>query len=313
MSPVREALYRLLLRAYPAAYRRARGEEMIGTLMEAARPGQRHPSLREAGSLVLRGLQTRAGVHSPHQRRQTLAGATRLAVLLLLASTAAVSLAEFGPIIGSPATPFTALRPLETLFAAAALVAVAAGRHVLGLIGTAATFVVGLLLHGYHFNNDGFIGGFEYLVQPWMIDWGPMFAVITVSWTFWPAPIAALLILPLIQWRPRGGTAPYLWLLAVPVAVVALPTAFDVTTGIQPGGAVATAAALLLWAAVDPRVTLAGGVLLLPLVIGPLAKYVTPDWSPVEVHSDGWFLTYAAAIVVLAATGAVRLRQQARI
>lgn len=308
-----EARYRWLLRAYPAAYRRARGDEMIGTLMEAAKPGQRRPSLREAGSLALRGLQTRAGVHGSRSGGERLAGTIRLAVLLLLAYATAVSLAEFGPIMNNPGTPFSALRPLETLFAAAALVAVAAGRQVLGLVGTAATFAVSLLVHGYHFNNDGYIGGFVYLVQPWTVDWGPMFAVSMTSWTFWPAPIAALLILPLIRWRPRGGTAPYAWLLAVPVGVVALPTDFDVTTGIQPWGTVAAAAVLLLWAAVDPRVTLAGGVLLLPLVVGPLTKYLTPDWAPVQLHRDGWFLTYVAAIVVLTATGALRLRQQARI
>jgi len=33
--------HRLLLRAYPAWYRRERGEEMLGTLLEASPPGRR--------------------------------------------------------------------------------------------------------------------------------------------------------------------------------------------------------------------------------------------------------------------------------
>jgi hypothetical protein len=37
---------RWLLRAYPAWYRRKRGEEMLGTLLEASPPDRRWPSAR---------------------------------------------------------------------------------------------------------------------------------------------------------------------------------------------------------------------------------------------------------------------------
>ncbi|MEV4799387.1 hypothetical protein AB0K18_05170 [Nonomuraea sp. NPDC049421] len=47
-----ERRYRRLLRAYPKQYRAAHGEELIGTLMEAARPGSRRPSLRETRHLL---------------------------------------------------------------------------------------------------------------------------------------------------------------------------------------------------------------------------------------------------------------------
>ena len=50
---------RWLLRAYPAAYRADRGEEIIGTLAEAAPPGRDWPLFREAAALVAAGLHAR--------------------------------------------------------------------------------------------------------------------------------------------------------------------------------------------------------------------------------------------------------------
>ena len=53
--------YRRLLVVYPPAYRDLRGEEILTTLAEVARPGQRFPSFREAAGLVVGGLRARAG------------------------------------------------------------------------------------------------------------------------------------------------------------------------------------------------------------------------------------------------------------
>jgi hypothetical protein len=58
VSPL-ERRCRWLLRAYPAWYRRDRGAEMLGTLLEASRPGARWPSFRDARALVLGGLRVR--------------------------------------------------------------------------------------------------------------------------------------------------------------------------------------------------------------------------------------------------------------
>ena len=58
MTPL-ERRCRWLLRAYPAWYRRRRGEEMLGTLLEASPPGRRWPSVRDTGALVLGGLRVR--------------------------------------------------------------------------------------------------------------------------------------------------------------------------------------------------------------------------------------------------------------
>jgi hypothetical protein len=50
---------RWLLRAYPAWYRRDRGGEMTGTLLEASPPGARWPSFRDARALVIGGARVR--------------------------------------------------------------------------------------------------------------------------------------------------------------------------------------------------------------------------------------------------------------
>jgi hypothetical protein len=50
---------RWLLLTYPAWYRRRRGEEMLGTLLEASPPGQGWPSFRDTRALITGGLRVR--------------------------------------------------------------------------------------------------------------------------------------------------------------------------------------------------------------------------------------------------------------
>jgi hypothetical protein len=50
---------RWLLRAYPAWYRRNRGEEMLDTLLEVSAPGRKWPSFRDARALVIGGARVR--------------------------------------------------------------------------------------------------------------------------------------------------------------------------------------------------------------------------------------------------------------
>lgn len=55
-----ERRYRRLLRAYPTSYRKERGAEMLGTLLETAPDGTTRPSVRDAGALLMGGLRVRA-------------------------------------------------------------------------------------------------------------------------------------------------------------------------------------------------------------------------------------------------------------
>jgi hypothetical protein len=64
---------RWLLRAYPAAYRADRGEEIIGTLLEAVPPGRDWPPSREAVALIAAGLRARRAANL----RQGLAASLR--------------------------------------------------------------------------------------------------------------------------------------------------------------------------------------------------------------------------------------------
>jgi hypothetical protein len=75
--------YGRLLEAYPERYRTQRGEEILGTLLDSARPGQRWPSAREAAALLAGGLRTRLAHHSPSYRAWWY-GVVHLVVLLLL-------------------------------------------------------------------------------------------------------------------------------------------------------------------------------------------------------------------------------------
>lgn len=88
-----ELAYRRLLLAYPAGYREERGEELLSTLLAAAPPGRRRPTIAEAVDLVYHGIRTRA-----RATRRTLAGpdaadAMALAAVVSLTMAAAVAVA----------------------------------------------------------------------------------------------------------------------------------------------------------------------------------------------------------------------------
>jgi hypothetical protein len=89
-----ERRYRRLLRWYPPSHRAAHREEMLGVLLDAARPGQRVPGVTQTVNLVACGLAIRA-------RRALIAGPWQdaLAVVSLIAPVlmlviAALDLAE---------------------------------------------------------------------------------------------------------------------------------------------------------------------------------------------------------------------------
>ena len=83
--PSLETRYRRLLLTYPADYRAERGDEIVGTLLDAARPGQRIPSVREAAALLAGGLRTRSDIAARGGGRALVTDAVRLGAVLLLA------------------------------------------------------------------------------------------------------------------------------------------------------------------------------------------------------------------------------------
>jgi hypothetical protein len=78
---------RLLLRVYPATYRSARGEEIVGTLLEATPPGRAWPRSRDLRSLLAGSLRARAA----QNRERTTAANLRVAALVGIAAYLALS------------------------------------------------------------------------------------------------------------------------------------------------------------------------------------------------------------------------------
>jgi len=82
---------RILLRAYPAAYRRARGEEIIGTLLEATPAGRTRPRPRDARAFLTGGLKARAA----QNKRLTTGANLRVAVMVGVALYLSVWVASY--------------------------------------------------------------------------------------------------------------------------------------------------------------------------------------------------------------------------
>ncbi len=82
---------KLLLTAYPAEYRRARGEEILGTLLEATPPGRGWPQARDVRALIIGGLRARAMAN----RRLGAGADIRLGVLLGVALELSAGAAGF--------------------------------------------------------------------------------------------------------------------------------------------------------------------------------------------------------------------------
>lgn len=61
MTKLLERRYRRLLRWYPADYRRARGDEILATLLDQAAEGRTRPRVREVVDLTRHGLRCRLG------------------------------------------------------------------------------------------------------------------------------------------------------------------------------------------------------------------------------------------------------------
>lgn len=87
--PALERHCRLLLRAYPAAYRQDRGEEIIGTLLEATPAGRSWPLPRDIRGLVVGGLRARAALNQGLTTGANLRVAIVAGAAVYLACTAA--------------------------------------------------------------------------------------------------------------------------------------------------------------------------------------------------------------------------------
>ncbi|WP_433363616.1 hypothetical protein ACQPZX_32465 [Actinoplanes sp. CA-142083] len=290
MSPDLERWYADLLRLYPMAYREERADEMLATMVEAERPVG-----RETAALLLGAARARAGLAELTSPGQVWLSALRLTVLVLVVHATALSAALAGRIVFSDLLQGRGLALTSDLghvgavvVGALALLAFAGGRYPTGILLSAGAFALTF----------------------WALSWYPTPLFRLVDGEFWQLPLAILLALPLLRWRPRPAARPVWWLLAVPVAVVVLPTAFDASLGWQPYALWGLGLLALLWTAVDARVAIAVGSLFLVQAL-TLVGYWTPGWvnSPISPY----LLIYTSCTAVLVAAGYAGIRRQAEL
>jgi hypothetical protein len=232
---------RLLLRAYPAAYRRDRGEEIIGTLLEATPAGRSWPVPRDVRSLVLGGLRARAALN----QRPTTAANLRIAALV-----GATAYLVFSAIYDARIAVWTLTAPDDvrhidawhSLTAAAVLGAAA----VLAWVGSRRIVVLA-----------GLTGAAVSLVS-WL----------TLGFPWHVGELACLALLALCAGRVERPGRAWLWSLA-------LAAVFPLVTDLPPGfwsfptaaWLVAAGAVGLVWSVIDARPVIATSVFLLAFTL----------------------------------------------
>jgi hypothetical protein len=232
MSRRLERRYRRLLLAYPPEYRAVHGEEIIGTLLEAASPAQRFPSGREATGLLLGGLRARARQAAAASPPRVWSDGLHLGVLLIV-------LANLSQALELARAPWTTLMAVgavavlrgwtRTALVATALAALAAARPLLPPVE----------------------------LPWWLPGYGDWSAVARYA-----VPVAVLAVLT----RPKGSRPRprSWWWLLLPIVHVALPPVEQ--PWLVAGLGVGLLAAVLVVAvgALDPRPVVAAAVFLLP-------------------------------------------------
>src|SRR5437667_8243019 len=141
---VLERRYRSLLRVYSAGYRAERGEEILGTLLETARPGQTRPTVADTMDLFAGGVRQRLGLNQVPGLAAGMAVAGPVA-LVLAASVGVLGLSVYwwarnAGALDHPSSPGDLWMPvvLWGLWPVAALVRAAAPRAVSRWVSGAA-------------------------------------------------------------------------------------------------------------------------------------------------------------------------------
>lgn len=257
--------YQRLLLTYPLAYRAAHGDEIISTLLEAAGPTQRFPSWREAVSLLLGGLRTRAREAAKESSERVWSDGLRLGVLLIVLVNLGSALRSWSPLwIALIALGALAVLRAWTLPAliATAVAALAAARPLLPAVS----------------------------LPWWLPGYGDWSAVARYA-----LPVAVLVVLARrAAGRPRARSW---WWLLLPAVQAVLPRAQTAWSLVEACLLVFLVLAVLVLtrAALDPRPAIAAAVYLAP---GLLAAAETVAQQ--GALSSLW-LAYWTALATLAA------------
>jgi hypothetical protein len=264
--------YQRLLFTYPTDYRAAHGDEILSTLLEAARPTQRFPSWRESTSLLLGGLRLRARQAAKESPTRLWTDGLHLGVLLVVLVNLGHAMQMQFPlwIVLVAVGALTVLRGWgRTALAATAIAALAVARPLLPQIGL-----------------------------PWWLpgygDWS------AVGRYVWPAVVLAVLAWPgVARLRPRSW-----WWLLLPAAQAALPLAEQPWSLVKAGAEVGLLLAVLVVAVgtLDPR----PAIYLIPGLL--YAAESIAEGAPSTLALGYWMML--AVLTATLAAAAWRIRRQ---
>jgi hypothetical protein len=268
--------YQRLLFTYPTDYRAAHGDEILSTLLEAARPTQRWPSWRESTSLLLGGLRLRARQAAKESPTRLWTDGLHLGVLLVVLVNLGHALQMQFP-LWIALVAIGALAVLRgwgrTALAATAIAALAVARPLLPHIGL-----------------------------PWWLpgygDWS------AVGRYLWPAVVLAVLAWPKVaRLRPRSW-----WWLLLPAAQAALPLTEQPWSLVKAGAEMGLLLAVLVVAAgaLDPRPAITAAVYLVPGLL--YAAESIAEGAPSTLALGYWMVL--AVLTATLAAAAWRIRRQ---
>jgi hypothetical protein len=241
---------RLLLRTYPADYRRERGEEMIGTLLETTPDGRAWPRLRDVRALAVGGLRARAAQNSRRSTAANLRIAVMAGVSLYLVLIAADYLGTW-VIDPGPLRYEWRVMAVGLLIVMAVLLVWIAPRMIAALSGLAAAVAI------------YFVGRND------LPFW---------SWTSLVVCVAAIVLL-----APRFARPPRTWLFLIGACAVAVVASNygSAVLWLQVAALLAPAVVSLAWLAVDARLAMAVATFMLTFYIERTVPFFNAAMLPV--------------------------------
>lgn len=273
--------YERLLVTYPSAYRRVHGEEMLGTLLEAARPDQQLPAPREAASLLLGGLRTRAHQAAKQSPRRLWIDGLQLGVLLIVLVNLGHAL---GHVLHSPFPLWIALVVLGAL-------AVLRGWTRMALIAATVTALAAA----------------RPLLPPVALPWWlPGYG----DWSVVARYAVPAVVLAVLAWPRMGRPQPRSWWWLLLPAAAALPLEGEVWALVQAGLEVGLLLVVLgvAVAALDPRPAIGAAVYLAPGLVYAAEETITTG-VPSTLALGYWAVLAALMVGFAAAAWRARRRQ----
>jgi len=299
MTDILERRYGRLLGLYPADYRRARGAELLETLCESAEPGRTRPSMREAMALVVGALRVRTGQHGRRSLGHTWLAAFRVAALTLLVHDTA----------GVGARAVRGLAREDFTFGLLSLIHPGSLDLVASVLGVCAVVAVIRGRYGSAMAAAG--AGFAMVQLASFPMSGPS------SGGFWQVPLTIVFLLPLLR-KPSVVVSGLLkYLPVVPIVLIAvdhLAAAVGPSFApVQIGVLVVISAVGLFWLAVDERVAMALGLILINGVLVQVAFVIETSWAQLPAQMIAAVTLAAVAPAVLLGFGLSTARRQARL